>query len=338
MNAVGDTLYVGYGDSTSGTYRLSGGSLRSPCQYVGRSGQGTFIQSGGMNTVSGTMYLGYYSSSTGAYTITGGSLDARNGLIDVGQSGVGAFVLSGGTVVAGKMSVSHGVVNVGKDPVITSGDVEFADSALSVTKLSFELRDTGSAFIGGAGSATSALTIGAAGDHTLDLQTGSFRPREGEAFNIMTGFNSIAGTFDHVATNIATGQQNDPNGLAIPFFAPAAITDPVDPNKYALQVIFQGLTGGDATADHAVSLGDIGILAANWGLSDRTWSTFDFTGDGICGLGDLGMLAGNWGWTKPIGGAPPLGGAPVPEPGMLSLLALGALDLLRRTQRRRQRL
>jgi len=84
---------------------------------------------------------------------------------------------------------------------------------------------------------------------------------------------------------------------------------------------------GDANNDGAVNVGDLGILAGNWGQSPRTWAQGNFTTpDTVVDVGDLGVLAGNWGWTAP----PSL---PAPEPASLMLLSLGGLVLLRRKRK-----
>ena len=74
-------LYLGNNASDSGTYNLSGSGLLSTYfAYVGNSGNGTFIQSGGTNTIgnfgaspaaSGGLYLGYNGGSNGSYTLSG---------------------------------------------------------------------------------------------------------------------------------------------------------------------------------------------------------------------------------------------------------------------------
>jgi hypothetical protein len=52
---------------------------------------------------------------------------------------------------------------------------------------------------------------------------------------------------------------------------------------------------GDANGDGMVDVGDLGILAANYGGSGKTWSQGDFNGDGQVDVGDLGILAANYG-------------------------------------------
>jgi hypothetical protein len=53
---------------------------------------------------------------------------------------------------------------------------------------------------------------------------------------------------------------------------------------------------GDANLDGAVDVGDLGILAANYGkTSGATWGMGDFNGDGAVDVGDLGILAANYG-------------------------------------------
>ena len=85
---------------------------------------------------------------------------------------------------------------------------------------------------------------------------------------------------------------------------------------------------GDANNDGFVDVGDLGILGANYGkLTGATWDMADFTGEGMVDVGDLGVLGANYGW-KAVPGA-------IPEPATLSLLALGALSLVRRATRSR---
>jgi hypothetical protein len=52
---------------------------------------------------------------------------------------------------------------------------------------------------------------------------------------------------------------------------------------------------GDANGDKMVDVGDLGILAANYGGIGKNWSQGDFNGDGLVDVGDLGILAANYG-------------------------------------------
>jgi hypothetical protein len=52
---------------------------------------------------------------------------------------------------------------------------------------------------------------------------------------------------------------------------------------------------GDANGDNMVDVGDLGILAANYGGSGKDWEHGDFNGDSLVDVGDLGILAANYG-------------------------------------------
>jgi hypothetical protein len=60
---------------------------------------------------------------------------------------------------------------------------------------------------------------------------------------------------------------------------------------------------GDANFDGTVDVGDLGILAGNWGSSDSAWEQADFNGDGATDVSDMGILAGNWGASIPADSA-----------------------------------
>ncbi|HET6429461.1 MAG TPA: DNRLRE domain-containing protein [Phycisphaerae bacterium] len=79
---------------------------------------------------------------------------------------------------------------------------------------------------------------------------------------------------------------------------------------------------GDANLDGQVGVADLSALADHYGAaSGVTWEMGDFNVDGKVGIADLTALADHYGSRKD---------APVPEPGTVVLLAVGALSLLRR--------
>jgi autotransporter-associated beta strand protein len=103
-----------------GTLQMPNGSLASPTQYVGYSGTGTLLQSGGVNAIGGIggqLYLGHTSISSGTYYLNGGSLSCENAEY-VGYSGTGSFAQSGGAhsvssnLYLGYNSASNGTYNL----------------------------------------------------------------------------------------------------------------------------------------------------------------------------------------------------------------------------------
>ena len=100
INATCGTLSLG---STAGSGNLQvtdGGLLTSwNGQYVGYSGTGNLVQTGGSNNVGygyGLLYLGYQTGGLGTYTLSGTGLLSGPGEV-VGFSGAGIFDQSGGS-------------------------------------------------------------------------------------------------------------------------------------------------------------------------------------------------------------------------------------------------
>ena len=91
------------GGTASGTAQMLAGSVllsytdasTSIGEAVGYTGNGTFIQSGGINSAPVGLTLGDMTGSRGTYNLSGGSLIASN--ISVGNYGTGTFIQSGGT-------------------------------------------------------------------------------------------------------------------------------------------------------------------------------------------------------------------------------------------------
>jgi autotransporter-associated beta strand protein len=98
---------------------------------------------------------------------------------------------------------------------------------------------------------------------------------------------------------------------------------------------------GDADLDFAVGFGDLVLLAQNYNQSGRVWAQGDFNYDGNVDFNDLIPVAHHYGQSLTVEELNALGGegfatdwalamSLVPEPGSLSVLALGAMTFARR--------
>jgi hypothetical protein len=100
------TLDVGNATSSTGTYLLSGTGTLSENEFIGYSGTGSFFQSGGLNEPISSLYMGQ--TGNGAYTLSGGILFVGgNQFVGVGSGSTSTFSLSGGLdrVVGGDLVI-----------------------------------------------------------------------------------------------------------------------------------------------------------------------------------------------------------------------------------------
>jgi len=153
VNKAGETMYVGNGEGSTGTYTLSGGELNVTTseEKIGGFGTGYFNQSGGVHNFTGAMYLGDQSTSTGEYHLTGGTLAA--GGIALGEwGGTGKFFQD---ETVGGSSVTTGWLDLARQKGAT-GTYELSNGTLHVT---------GGETVGSQGIGTFTQT---GGTHTVD--------------------------------------------------------------------------------------------------------------------------------------------------------------------------
>jgi len=272
-----------------------------------------------LGQTAGTMYVG---SSAGELAVTAGSLAVANGIYLGNASGSrGTLTATGGTLKAGGQIVlassasSTGEMTVGKNAYVQAAGLTINSGSGRSSKVNVEIASDGTSLIRTTGSST----LGG----VLDVQyLKSVRPKEGDAFKIIDSSDpnaTYSGSFADVTGNITLGI---PSWLDA-FGGRARSGD--------YELVFQGLTEGDASGDHQVGTGDLALMAGSWLGSGKAWANGDFTGDGVVGTGDLALMAGNWLWMMPS----PAPDQPIPEPATMGLLALSGLALLRRRQANR---
>jgi hypothetical protein len=219
-------LSLGHNASASGTYNLSGtGALVSNVnEYIGVSGTGVFIQTGGTHTINGTKFLdlGLNPAATGTYNLSAGSLTAPD--VYVGDQGVGNFNQTGGTNTitnnltigftasgSGGYTLNGGALSVGNNLIVGS-----AGAGLMII-----LSDS-SVFV------TNALSIN--GSSNVNLNGGTLR------FNTVGGSGGVSRINYNAGTIQLAGNRDFLFDTVIPALFPGAFTDVVVPSGKKLVI------------------------------------------------------------------------------------------------------
>ncbi|MEM7624734.1 MAG: hypothetical protein AAF333_03810 [Planctomycetota bacterium] len=231
-----------------------------------------------------------------------GTLTHRQGAV-IDQAGV-FNVNSGGNFIneADDYSpgASPGIVNVNSGGTFTndaSGTVTFELDGDTTPGVDFDtIRGDG--------------TFNLAG--TIDLELG-FTPDFYESIELIldTSSSNVNGTFDQLAFDPITAPGD---ALAVTYEANAVLLTRAIP--------------GDANLDGFIGQADLNAVLLNFGSTDATWQTGEFTGDDFVGQADLNLVLLGFG-----SGTPPV--TAVPEPTTLTLGVLSTLALVgrRRTAR-----
>ncbi len=332
----GGMLAAGAGSIVlTGTTTLANVTSQARVVQVGAGSlliNGTVTNSGSITTgTTGRLIVG------GSLTIGGGGSFSQGGM------GPGHLLSNGSLIVNTSGHVdAHLIEGVGTTTVQTGGTL----SAHSIRQNRLSINDGASAELKSAAPGTAdpsrvgSLTIGAApavldvANRVLILDQSGPAQLSSLRTHIADGYNG--GTWDGPGVRSSTAAATPAHGVG---FGEASAIYTSFPATYFGQTVDNSTLlvtytrYGDANLDRVVSLDDFNRLAANFGLTNRTWTQADFTYDTLCNLVDFNALAANFGLAASPSGPTPQDWAAlasvVPEPSAIVLLA-GAGVLRRR--------
>jgi autotransporter-associated beta strand protein len=253
-------------------------------------------------TLTGNLRLSSNTSviAVGAEFSGGGSLINESGRtlrifdgVTVGD--LGATVLNDGTLALGSTGAA-GQVGLASYQQSTTGayQVEIGGSSINDYDI---LSATGVAQLSG----------------NLNLSLiGGYNPAYGQVHTIVTA-GSVSGTFNTVSGFSQTTQKS----WLVTYLPTSVRVSTVIP--------------GDANLDYKVNTLDFNILAGKFSQLNQGWGGADFNFDNVTNSLDFNILLSTYGFSVPAPAAQPSSlGAVVPEPGLLSMLAIPAVLLKRR--------
>jgi hypothetical protein len=332
----GGTLVLMTANSFTGGLTAVNGTVRvTHSQGLGAGSSPVSIQDGAVLELDGGI-----SVDARPLVIAGSGLEVEEPATPAGalRNTSGNNTWGGGLAVAGPdslVAVEAGSLNFGGGVTDVSTEADgslrkIGPGLLSVQQVQAQGLhvDEGTVRLAGANQTSQVSDLSIAGGAAVDLAAGSLRVVNGDvsAIHALVASGNAGGWTGsgiNSSTAAADGQ-----------FAVGVAPDAAD-------VLVRLTYGGDASLDGAVTIADLGILAANWQQSGKHWFEGDFNFDQQVTIADLGILAANW--QKGAGGGMSFEealamfdvfeGVVVPEPSVLGVLLLGSAGTLLRRRR-----
>jgi autotransporter-associated beta strand protein len=292
----GQIVYVGAGDSTNRTLRLTGAGTFE----LANNGSGALVWTGTIATsaVTGTRALTISGSNTGANEVQGAIADPRNAnILGVTKNGVGSWILSGGNTYTGTTSVTAGTLQIGSGGTAGSLSASSAISVASGALLGFSRSNTitqgtdfnsvisGSGNVSQTGAGTLVLNGANTYTGTTTISAGTLQANAADVASTSGALGNggdirfTGGTLQFAAASAGTDYSAriksstsaiaiDTNGQAVTFGAALASSNIAGLTKSGSGTLT--LAGGNAYAGATTISGGVLALGANGSFANST--------------------------------------------------------------------
>jgi autotransporter-associated beta strand protein len=274
VNQTSGSVQAAAGNIAGGAYSLGGNGLLSwSSLYIGNSGSGSFVQTGGTHTLSSGLILGNNLADSGTYNLQGGLLFTPSEVI--GYSGSGSFTQVGGThtvtgsLVLGQNAGAAGTYNLNGGLLILGGSLSQGSGAAAF--------NFGGGTLGAFAPLFSTVNMNLNGLGTIDTTGGNINFEgllggSGGLTKVGPGTLTIGGSNSYLGgTTIDAGAVQVGNNSAL-----GATTAPLWINGGAFDVhgfsISVGALSGQGTIDNLAGNGSLTGLTAGVGNASSTFA------------------------------------------------------------------
>ncbi len=339
-SATTDRLSVRQGSVTIdlqlNTFFLSNSNALTPALMVGEFGGTPTLRLLNGTVNAGNVRIAERAISTGSILLDNATLISGNLWIsgDTTNAGGAAYLAVGpgsSLSIAGSTKVRTGGILESSAAVINVGSLDMTGGRVQINPGGDKLLTGQTLFMNSNSGVIELRDNAMILNYAVNSPSGTVRARITEAYSNGAWIDSGITSADADASQFAIGHAEASDLFTS--FPVVFLGQEID----STTTIARFTRYGDADLDQVVNLNDFNRLAANFGLNGF-WDDGDFNYDFMVNLSDFNLLAGNFGLSASSDGPTPQDwanlAAAVPEPGTITLLALGAVGLMRRVRRK----